>query len=209
MTLPYQDVSPSRILVRATNWIGDAVMSIPALEAIRKRFPDAHIAILARPWVTDVYQGAAFCNEIIPHPPGRLDAVRLLQAGRFGAALLLPNSFDSALICWLARIPIRIGYARDGRSLLLTHPVPVPKPGEIPTHERYYYLELLRRAGWLDKLPEDGAPIHLPVTPRPFDDLGPVIGLSPGAALARPSAGSQNASRNPPCNWRISGTPRL
>ena len=171
-------------------------MSIPALEAIRNRFPNAHITILARPWVSDVYHGAAFCNDIELYTPrpgmkdwkAKLALARRLQTQSYDAALILPNSFDAALICQLAKIPIRIGYSRDARSLLLTHPIPRPHDGEIPAHERFYDLELLRRAGWLDKLPDDGAPIHLKTTPRPFTDLGldpaqPVIGLSPGAAF--------------------------
>ena len=83
------------------------------------------------------------------------------RARVFEAALILPNSFDAALICKLAKIPIRIGYSRDGRGILLTHPIARPRDGEIPAHERFYYLELLRRAQWIDSLPEDGAPIHL------------------------------------------------
>ena len=184
-------MSPSRILVRATNWIGDAVMSIPALEAIRNRFPDAHITILARPWVSDVYYNAPFCDAIEHYTPkpgmkdwrAKLALARHLQAQRYDAAVILPNSFDSALICRLAGIPVRIGYSRDGRGILLTHPV--PRPDQL-THERFYYLELLKRAGWLDAMPADGAPIRLNVNARGFTDLGlgdNVIGISPGAAF--------------------------
>lgn len=171
-------------------------MSIPALEAIRKRFPAAHITILARPWVSDVYRDAPFCDAIEPYLPSpgvkdwraKLALARRLEAQHFDAALILPNSFDSALICRLAKIPVRIGYSRDGRGILLTHAIAKAKAGEIEPHERFYYLELLRRAGWIEKLPEDGAPIHLATTPRAFTDHGidagrPVVGVSPGAAF--------------------------
>ena len=77
----------------------------------------------------------------------------------------MQNAFEAAWIAWLARIPTRIGYKRDGRQLLLTRAVNVPKPGEIPRHERFYYLELLRRAGLIDRLPESEA-IHLRVAAR-------------------------------------------
>jgi heptosyltransferase-2 len=67
--------------------------------------------------------------------------------------MLLQNAFDAAWLAWRSGIPERIGYARDGRSLLLTKKIPVPKRGEIPAHEQFYYLELLRRAGWINSLP--------------------------------------------------------
>jgi heptosyltransferase-2 len=148
-----------RILIRATNWVGDAIMALPALRSVRARFPDAHIAIVARPYVTDIYSGQQICDQLIPYDlqgahaglSGRERLARKLRAQKFDAALLLQNAFDAAWLAWLAGIPERIGYARDGRSILLTKAVPVPRPGEIPAHEQFYYLELLRRSGWLDQ----------------------------------------------------------
>ena len=70
---------------------------------------------------------------------------------------------------WLGAqaFPKRIGYARDGRSMLLTNAIPVPKPGEIPTHEKFYYLELLKRAGWIDSIPEESfIKLHVPESNR-------------------------------------------
>ena len=147
----------SSILVRATNWVGDAVMSLPALRALRGRFPNAKISILAKPWVGDLYAREPFCDEMIPYVArdvgSKIKAARELAARKFDCAILLQNAFDAAAIAWMARIPERIGYARDGRGLLLTRAIAVPKPGEIPLHERFYYLELLRRAGIVDVLP--------------------------------------------------------
>jgi heptosyltransferase II len=148
-----------KILIRATNWVGDAIMALPALRAVRDRFPGAHIAILARPYVADLYRGQGIADTLIPYDSkgahgglrGRSRLIRELRSQRFDAALLLQNAFDAAWLAWRSRIPERIGYARDGRGLLLTNAVPVPKSGEIPAHEQFYYLELLRRAGWLDQ----------------------------------------------------------
>ena len=185
-----------KILVRATNWVGDAVMSLPALRALRGRFPDAHISILAKPWVADLYHREPFCDEMIPYTPksarDKLAVGRDLKEREFDCAILLQNAFEAAAIALAAGIPERIGYARDGRSPLLTRAIPVPKPGEIPPHERFYYLELLHRAGILDSLPEndrillDGAPQAREAGRARFTALnfGPkVIGLSPGAAF--------------------------
>ena len=170
----------SNILVRATNWVGDAVMSLPALRAIRDRFSTARISVLAKPWVADLYGRESFIDEIILYSgqsPWRTG--QLLRQRRFDCAILLQNAFEAAWIAWLARIPTRIGYKRDGRQLLLTRAVNVPKPGEIPRHERFYYLELLRRAGLIDSLPASEA-IQLNRT-APANGKR-VIGISPGAA---------------------------
>src|SRR5262249_58630263 len=86
-----------------------------------------------------------------------------LRAERFDCAILLQNAFDAALLAWMAGTPERIGYRRDGRGLLLTRAVAVPEPGEIPRHERFYYLELLRRAGLLQRFPECGSVLLGPV----------------------------------------------
>ena len=152
-----------KILVRATNWVGDAIMALPALGAVRGRFPEAKISIVARPYVADVYRGQQISDELIAYDPkGRHSGVRgrerlaeELRARRFDVALLLQNAFDAAWLAWRADVPERIGYARDGRSLLLTKRITVPKRGEIPLHEQFYYLELLRRAGWIDSLPAE------------------------------------------------------
>lgn len=143
-----------KILIRATNWVGDAIMALPALRAVRSRFVDAEIAILARPYVAAIYKDQQVCDNMIFVDDTR-DTLKELVVQKFDAALLLQNAFQAAWIAWRAGIPERIGYSRDGRSLLLTKSVPTPKPGEIPAHEQYYYLELLRRAGWLDSLPKE------------------------------------------------------
>lgn len=176
-----------RILIRATNWVGDAVLSLPAVEAVRRRWPEAHIAILARPWVADIYRFGDFANEILLYErKAGLDALRErrrvvleLRQRAFDCALLLQNAFDAALLAWLARIPRRIGYARDGRSLLLTDPVAVPARGEIPPHESFYYLELLRRIGWLERLPAQPDARLRGIG----HDPQPLVGVSPGAAF--------------------------
>ncbi|HEY6391001.1 MAG TPA: lipopolysaccharide heptosyltransferase II [Bryobacteraceae bacterium] len=170
----------SKILIRATNWVGDAVMCLPALAVIRERFPRAHIAILAKPWVADIYRRESFADEVILYnSASRWKMAGELRARRFDCAILLQNAFEAALIAWLARIPVRIGYQRDGRGLLLTRAVAVPKRGEIPRHERFYYLELLRRAGIIDRLPESTA---IRLTPPPGGRGARIIGVSPGAA---------------------------
>ncbi|HPT24931.1 MAG TPA: lipopolysaccharide heptosyltransferase II [Bryobacteraceae bacterium] len=187
-----------RLLVRATNWVGDAVMSLPALAALRRRFPGAHIAILARPWVAGLYRHETFADEIIAYQPGRLwrgwkdrrTAAAALAEMQFDCAVLLQNAFDAALVTWLAHVPRRIGYARDGRGPLLTDAFRPPPKGSIPSHQSYYYLELIRLAGWLDQMPAEplirleGAPRARQAGQERFhgEGTGKVIGVSPGAA---------------------------
>ena len=167
-------------------------MSLPALRALRERYPHAHIAILAKPWVKDLYGREPFCNEVIPYTPKTLTekwaAGRALVTRQFDMAILLQNAFEAAAVAFAARIPERIGYARDGRSFLLTKAVAVPKPGQ---HERFYYLELLHRAGILDRVPEcdairlDGTAAARAAGLERFAKLGMgerIVGVSPGAA---------------------------
>ena len=135
-------------------------------------------------------------TELIPYTPRigaeKWAAARALRPRHFDTAILLQNAFEAAAIAYLAGIPERIGYARDGRGFLLTRAIPVPKPGEIPRHERFYYLELLRRAGIVDELhsrtTRSAWKARPPHAPRAWNDsmqlgLGEtVIGISPGAA---------------------------
>lgn len=151
-----------RQLIRATNWVGDAIMALPALQAVRKKFPGAHISILALPYVADIYRGQGVADELIGYDRkgehagmrGKEKLAATLKAKRFDSALLLQNAFDAAWIAWRADIPERIGYDCDARGLLLTKAIQVPRTGEIPTHEKFYYLELIRRAGWIEALPD-------------------------------------------------------
>ena len=188
-------MSYRKILVRATNWVGDAVMSLPALRALHEKFSSAEISILAKPWVADLYGREPFCHRVIPYAPSGLASkwrtAKSLRRENFDCAILLQNAFEAAAVAFLAGIPERIGYARDGRSALLTRAIRVPKTGEIPPHERFYYLELLHRAGILDRLPEsqsirlDGAPAARLAGVARFRALGMgenIVGISPGAA---------------------------
>jgi heptosyltransferase II len=152
-----------KILIRATNWVGDAIMALPALSAVRKRFADAEISILALSYVGDIYRNQQICDRLIRYDRGGIHAgiggrERLaaeLRDQKFELALLLQNAFDAAWVAWRAGIPKRIGYSRDARGFLLTEAVRVPKADEIPPHEKFYYLELLRRIGWVDSLPNE------------------------------------------------------
>ena len=99
-----------RILIRATNWVGDAIMAIPAIRAVRIHFPDAHIAILARPYVADIYRDQQVADELIAYDVkgkhvglgGREKLAVEIRAGRFDVALLLQNAFDAAWLAWRA-----------------------------------------------------------------------------------------------------------
>ena len=201
MTPPGRFSHVERILVRSTNWVGDAVMSLPALEALRARFPRAEIVLLSKPWVSEIFWHHPAVNRQIIYKPGsdhrgalglrRL--IREVRSERFDAALLFQNAFQAAWIAWMARIPLRIGYARDGRSLLLHDPIEPPAPAAYG-HQVNYYLQLLFRAGIIDK-PKPVEEIRLRITEaeknwaakkiEALDLSGPrfLVGLAPGAAF--------------------------
>ncbi|MEM8875111.1 MAG: lipopolysaccharide heptosyltransferase II [Planctomycetota bacterium] len=112
---------PKRILVVQPSWVGDCVMATPTLRALRQRFPEAHIAYLMRRHLKPIYTGMPWADRLLTHRKIGLPrlAARLAK-GRFDAAILLPNSFRTALLVKTAGIPRIIGYDRDGRGFLLT-----------------------------------------------------------------------------------------
>jgi heptosyltransferase-2 len=187
---------PQKILIRGVNWIGDAVITIPAVRSIRRAFPDAHISLLVKPWVSEIFRENPDIDEIILYDDsfkrytGRLKLAKKLREKAFDKAILLQNAFDAALIAWLSGIPERIGYKRDGRGFLLTKAVPVEKD-ILEQHQVYYYLNLLKSAGIE---PADAQPyLYLTDNERQSArktlssyfsaDRGPLIGINPGATF--------------------------
>lgn len=180
------------ILVRGVNWIGDAVMTVPAVRALRKAYPGATISLLVKPFVIPVFEGNPDIDEIIAYDEkfkgiiGKLRLARLLRKKEFSMAVLFQNAFDAALITYLAGIPRRIGYNRDGRGFLLTDPVPY-NGDDRKVHHIEYYLKLLTSAGIPAGFEEPV--IYLSVEERLqaralLSQLSrPVLGLNPGATF--------------------------
>jgi len=137
-----------KIVVRGTNWLGDAVMSVPALRELSRIFPDSEIVLHSKGSVNGIFADADFIDRILPYGarPSRIrrtiEQADMLIEDDFDLAILFPNSFESALTSLLAKIPRRIGYNKDLRGLLLTHPIPVPE-WKSRQHEVFYYLNLI------------------------------------------------------------------
>ena len=137
-----------KLLVRAPNWIGDAVMATPALSALRERFRGAEITLLAKPAVAALFERHPDVDRVLVyHDPGRhaglsgfFRLVRSLRRERFDLAFLFQNAFEAALLAALAGIPERAGYAADGRRFLLTRSL---SRREAPVHQRDAYLHLM------------------------------------------------------------------
>ena len=143
---------PQKILIRGVNWIGDSVLTLPAIRSVRKAFPDSHISLLVKPWVSEIFKESRDIDEIILYDDtyqgfsGKLKLAKRLRQKKFNVSILLQNAFDAALISWLAGIPEIIGYRRDWRGFLLTKAVPVNED-VLKQHQLYYYLDLLKSAG--------------------------------------------------------------
>lgn len=183
-----------RLLVRSTNWIGDAVMTTPAVRAIRRNFPGVEICLLVKPWVAPVFAHCPHVDRLLIYDAtfrhrgivGKLRLCRELRKERFGAAILLQNAFEAALIAFLSGIPIRIGFDSDGRRLLLTHPVRLTRTIK-QEHQTGYYLRMLQGAGLtvgsrrleLHVGAEDRRRAAAQLAGLPAG--GPLIGLNPSA----------------------------
>ena len=138
------------LVIRGTNWIGDSVMSLAALRELRRLLPSHHLSLMVRPWVSGLFEKQGIVDEIIPLPTSGSALRDLIQIrgklGHFQTALLFQNAFSAALVTLLAGIPERIGYATDGRGLLLTRRAR-PRIKELRRHQIYYYLDLLCQTG--------------------------------------------------------------
>jgi heptosyltransferase-2 len=190
-------LTPKRILIRGTNWIGDTVMSLAAFRELRSLYPEAHLAAYVKEWVAGVLREQGLVDEIITfgnRDSGFGDSKRLRS---FDTAVLFQNAFRAALQARMAGIPERIGYNTDGRSILLTRKA-VPRIKALNRHQIYYYLDLLYQTGLsgTDYLNEPGFHPDISIRPTTYglrkagellmqegirDDNTPLIGINPGA----------------------------
>src|SRR5919107_2004657 len=135
-----------RVVVRGTNWVGDSVMTIPALRALRRVLPDANITLVIRPGTKGIFAEADFIDDILVYDrKGALSVIPQVREWRrreFDLALLFQNAFEAALIPFLAGVPSRLGYATESRQALLTHPLALPD-WRSSRHEVFYYLYLV------------------------------------------------------------------
>lgn len=185
-----------KILIRAVNWLGDAVMATPALAAIRQTWPKAELVVLANPLVSQLLAHHPWIDRVLifdragEHAgiKGRLRLAAQLRQERFDLALILPNSFDSALIPWLAGIPVRLGKASDGRSLLLTGCYR-EKSATIPQHELLYYLDLLGHFG-INGTVREPLLFTTPDEDRSAEKLLSQSGIQPGQTILGINAGA-------------------
>ncbi len=193
--------SPSRILVVIPNWVGDVVMATPVLAALRAHFADARITYLMRRYVNDILDGCGWHDQVFHWPTSgglarevyTLRMARRLRGQRFDLALLLTNSFRSALAAWRAGVRRRVGYAREGRGWLLTDRLRALRAhGEfVPAPVLDYYVRLAEYVG----CPVADRRLHLGLTPQQeragetllrrygLDDDQPYAVINPGAAF--------------------------
>ena len=188
-----------KILVVQPSWVGDAVMATPTLRAIRELYPGAHISYLMKRYVKPVYTGMPWADQLITYRTGKtskkagkglFDLANRLRSAKFDLAILLPNSFQTALVCKMANIKRVVGYERDGRGFLLTDKLlPQRDRGKfIPTPIIKYYLGLVQYLGSAHR----DLSMRLFVTPGEARDGRDVLarcGLDP--EIDRPAAGGR------------------
>ena len=183
-----------KLLVRAPNWIGDAVLSLPVLNCLHENLPKIEIWVAATDWVNDVFSSVPYLSGTVRLPEGNglknlLLSAKAIEAHHFDIGVLLTNSFASALLFYLAKIPERWGYAKDGRHLLLTKRITQPLQ-EKSSHQLQYYLTLVSKLGMETPPVRLDYPLsaHDKDEAREFliscnvDTKKPVVILSPGAS---------------------------
>src|SRR5687767_11623036 len=135
-----------RVVVRGTNWVGDSVMTVPALRALRRVLPDAKITLMVRSSAKDIFADVDFVDEVLIYERRNawsvVPQIKEWRRREFDLAVLFQNAFEAALIPFLAGVPLRLGYATESRQALLTHPLPLPD-WRSSRHEVFYYLYLI------------------------------------------------------------------
>jgi len=186
----------NRILVRGVNWVGDTILSYPAVQQLKAFFPQSHLAILIPNYLVDLWKTFPYVDEIIPFQKKAgigsiwedVNLGQSLKERNFDLAVILPRSFRSALHIYLAGIPIRIGYRDEWRSLFLTQGVRRAKE-ILRVHRVYYYQKLIESLGKLEAPPSPQIFLREEDrmwAARVLKDLGiregkPLIGMNPGA----------------------------
>jgi heptosyltransferase-2 len=220
---PKPEIFPRRVLIRGTNWLGDAVMTTPALMRLRETFPDAHIALLTPEKLRELWTNHPAVNETISFVSGEnvFSVAKKLRAQKFDRALVLPNSPRSAIEPWLAGIPQRIGYARPWRNFFLTSKVAprvdvvkmqkrsvaeieelirTPKPRTAPPASAHQIHEYLNLVAALGANPEP-LPPKLFVTPEEIESAKKKFGLE---KIAQPIFGlNPGAEYGPAKRWPV------
>jgi heptosyltransferase II len=174
-----RDLKPFRILVRSSNWLGDAVMSIPAVRAIKEGRPDAQVTIAAPAKLAPAWKLVPEADAIIPLPGNKLfSVVRLLRReSPFDAAILFPNSLRVAVESWLGGIPRRVGYRGHWRRWLLNQIVREPRKPGPPEHHSLRFLRIAHACGAeTANVQAPGGHQSAAISYRPVK-----IGLCPGA----------------------------
>ncbi|HZR26033.1 MAG TPA: lipopolysaccharide heptosyltransferase II [Vicinamibacterales bacterium] len=166
-----------RLVILAPNWLGDAVMALPAIADVRRAMPDAAITVAARPSVAPLF-------ALVPEVDDHVDSAQIAGAD---IALLFPNAFRTALLAWRAGVPERWGYRTDGRGLLLTRGVDRPTQS---VHQVDYYRHLIAGLGFATGT--DAPRIIVGDAPREdacallvasgWDGRSPLVAIAPGAA---------------------------
>jgi heptosyltransferase-2 len=135
-----------RVVVRGTNWVGDSLMTVPALRALRRVLPDANITLAIRPNAKGIFSEVDFIDDLLVYDRKNafsvIPQIREWKRRQFDLAVLFQNAFEAALIPFLAGVPFRLGYATESRQALLTHPLPLPE-WRSSRHEVFYYLYLV------------------------------------------------------------------
>lgn len=182
--------------MRVPNWIGDAVMCLPAIMDIRDYFGESNVTVLARPTIAELLRGHAGIDDVLVYDYqgehhgllGLLQLIRLVKKKKFDCAVLFQNAFEAAMIAFLAGIPSRIGYATDGRKWFLTQPVALS--GTIALHHTQYYQRLVQAFTHVSSKNPAPRLVLLPEEHTTFEDFFPeifqpsgmmLIGINPGS----------------------------
>ncbi len=190
----------NNFLIRSPNWVGDALLTTPVVRCIKTHFPDSRITVLAKPWVTPVFEANPAVDQVITYQKqgthqgvgGQWKLAQELKRKGFDVVVHFPHSFESAWISFLSRTPIRIGYATEGRGFLLSDPLKITSDRK-KEHQVPFFFHLLEPLGIRENPTPEKNPLELHVGRQSLQQADArlhslgisssdfLVGLAPGA----------------------------
>lgn len=149
------DINAESIIIKSTNWIGDVVISLPSIKAIRSLYPDSEITIMCKPYLSEIYDNTGIIDHILTIQNSSLSeyykTIKKLKSKNYDLGILLQNAINGAILFYFGNIKNRLGYPTDARGIFLNHK---PRDNHHNVHQKDRYMGLAKYLGFNSETPD-------------------------------------------------------